>query len=622
MRTRPTSPVAAWKRWWHSATSAWGRLDPSSRRRAVHVLSGVAVLCLVGAGWIAVTAVLARTELVAAQRSLDTLRLSVAGAAGQPGPAADRHKDDRKAALDSAALHADRAHSLTSGPAWYLAAHVPFFGRPLDTVRGLADVADRLTHDVLPPVMRMAPGHGANAGHQSVPEVLSALGDTAPDLERAAEAAADMRAETHELPRSSWLPAADRARRQVAGQLDRIAPAMSDAAVAAKVLPPMLGAQEPRRYLVVFQNTAEARGTGGLPGAFAALTVHKGQLAFESFGTDTMLAEVEPSLDLGAEYTKQYGHMDPVDTWANSNVSPHFPNAARIWASTWREYSGQKVDGAVALDPSALARLLRATGPGQMPDGTELTADNALDLAERTGYARYPDSAQRKAFLLDVARTAADRLVTALDDPGTLPGLIMAGYDIVKEERLKAWSARGEEQTLLAEHPLSGTLSATTGPFAGVVVNNAAGGKLDYYLQRELRWIPGRCTSDGRSVTARVTLTNNAPASGLPEYVTQRGDKPRYPTRPGDNRLLVSYYASQDALLDSVTVDGRPTMVNGGYERGHPVYTVDLELPAQSSRTLTFRLREPAADRPPVLLSQSLVTPLRARVEPYPACDS
>ncbi|MET8299128.1 hypothetical protein ABZW02_34655, partial [Streptomyces sp. NPDC005180] len=132
----------------------------------------------------------------------------------------------------------------------------------------------------------------------------------------------------------------------------------------------------------------------------------------------------------------------------------------------------------------------------------------------------------------------------------------------------------------------------------------------------------GRCTSDGRSVTARVTLTNNAPASGLPEYVTQRGDKPRYPTRPGDNRLLVSYYASQDALLDRVTVDGRPTKVNGGYERGHPVYTVDLELPAQSSRTLTFRLREPAADRPPVLLSQSLVTPLRVRVEPYPACDS
>jgi uncharacterized protein DUF4012 len=78
---------------------------------------------------------------------------------------------------------------------------------------------------------------------------MSALGGTAPDLERAAQVTADMRDEA-----------------------------------------PMLGAQSPRRYLVVFQNTAEARGTGGLPGAFAALTIHQGQLRFETFGTDTMLA--------------------------------------------------------------------------------------------------------------------------------------------------------------------------------------------------------------------------------------------------------------------------------------------------------------------------------------------
>ncbi|MGW0697754.1 DUF4012 domain-containing protein [Streptomyces sp. NPDC002867] len=581
-----------------------------------------ALVCLAGVGWIVVTGLIARSELLAAQRSLEALRQSVSGAAPSAAQATGAHASaDPKAAMRSAAGHAARAHRLTSGPAWYVAAQVPVLGRPLTTVRGVTHAAHRLTHDVLPPVVSMATG-GKDARDGGLQGMLSRLDEKAPDFERAAQVAADTRNDTHELPSRTWVGAADQARAQLVRQLDRIAPAMTDAALAARVVPPMLGADGPRRYLVVFQNTAEARGTGGLPGAFAVLTVEQGQPRFETFGTDTMLAEADPSIDLGAEYTAQYARMDPVGTWANSNISPHFPHAARIWAAAWYDHSGERVDGAIALDPSGLARLLRATGPARMPDGTVLTADNALDLAERDGYARYPDSVQRKSFLLNVARTAATSLLEALGDPQRLPALLRGTYDIMTEERLKVWSARPDEQRLLMTSPLSGALPATPGPFAGVVVNNAAGGKLDYYLDRELRWIPGRCTREGRLVTAQITLTNRAPVTGLPAYVTQRGDKPPYPTQPGDNRLLVSYYASKGALLTALTVDGRPAMLHSGVERGHPVYTADLELPAQSSRTLTFRLVEPVSHRPPVLLRQPLVTPLRTHVEPHPDCGA
>lgn len=595
---------------------------PSLRRRAAYVVGAAALLCLAGAGWIVGTGLIARSELLASQQSLEALRQSVSGPAANAAPAAGPQRSaDPKAAMRSAAGHAARAHRLTSGPAWYIAARVPFIGRPLTTVRGVAHTADRLTHDVLPPMVGLAAG-GENSRDVGLQAMLTRLGRSAPDFERAARVAADMRDEAHELPPTTWMAAADQARIQMVRQLDRLAPVLTDAAVAARVVPPMLGADSPRRYLLVFQNTAEARGTGGLPGAFAVITVEQGEPRFETFGTDSMLAEAEPSIDLGAEYTAQYGRMDPTGTWANSNVSPHFPYAARIWAAAWHDHSGQRVDGAIALDPSGLARLLRVTGPARMPDGTVLTADNALDLVERDGYVRFPDSVQRKAFLLDVARTAAATLVDALDDPEQLPGMARAMYDVMAEERLKVWSARDDEQRLLMTRPLAGALPVTSGPFAGVVVNNAAGGKLDYYLDRELRWIPGRCTRDGRLVTARIMLTNRAPATGLPPYVTQRGDNPPYPTQPGDNRLLVSYYASKGARLTALTVDGRPTMLHSGVERGYPVFTADLELPANSSRTLTLRLVEPVSHRAPVLLGQSLVTPLRASVAPYPACGA
>lgn len=589
-----------------------------ARLRARHMLSAAALLCLAGASWIVATGLLARAELLAAQRSLQTLRHSAMGTTGDAGPAA--RTTDPEEAIRSAAVHTARAHRLTSGPAWYLIAQAPFVGRTAETIRGITAAADRLTHDVLPPVVHIAPRLPGDSRQGGFAALLTALGGQAPALERAARTAAEIRLEADELPRTTWPPAVDHARTQLGRLLDRIVPATAEAAVAARVLPPALGQHSPRRYFVVFQNTAEARGTGGMPGAFAVLTADRGRLSFETFGSDDAVTGSNPGVDLGAEFDTRYGRAEPTRYWANSNLSPHFPHAARIWAATWRERSGQRVDGVVALDPTVLSRLLRVTGAGRLADGTELTADNVVDLAERTGYARFPDNAQRKAFLLDVARTAAGTLVDALHDPRRLPGLLKAAYDDAADGRLKLWSAWEDEQRLVATRSWSGTFPEEPGPFAGLVVNNAAGGKLDYYLERELTWIPGRCTPQGRLVTARVTLTNGAPTSGLPAYVTQRGDRPSYHTRPGDNRLLVSYYASVGARLTDASLDGRPAMVESAVERRHPVYTLAVELPAQGTRTLTFDLLEPVGHRAPVLWRQPLVTPLRAHVGPYPAC--
>ncbi|MGW2519280.1 DUF4012 domain-containing protein [Streptomyces sp. NPDC001617] len=580
-----------------------------------YLLSAATVLCLAGGGWLLVSGLLARTELLTAQRQLAALRQSVTSPSEVTSPGGSA------AAMRSAATHAARAHQLTTGPAWYLAAHVPFLGRPVSTVRGAAQAADRLTHDVLPPVVQMASQSAGEVRTSGLGVLLAGLEARVPALDRAARTAADTRTLVGELPGTPWLPSVDQARTRLVGQLDQMAPLVSDAAMAARVAPSMLGAHGPRRYMLVIQNTAESRGTGGLPGAFAVLTLNQGKVRFEAFGTDTMLGETHAAIDLGAEYRMRYGAMDPTGTWANSNVSPHFPYAARIWAAAWREHSGQRLDGAIAVDPNALARFLQATGPARLPDGTAVTAANVLDLTERTTYARFSDSRERKAFLVDVARATATRLVGALDSAQQVPALLVATRDVVAQERLQVWSAHPQEQRVLETRPLAGALSAKPGPFAGLVVNNGAGGKLDYYLDRELHWIPSRCAGDRRAVTARITLTNRAPTSGLPPYVTQRVDKPAYPTRPGDNRLIVSYYAGTDARLTSATLDGRRVMVNGGVERGHPVYTVDVELPAQRSRTLTLVLDEPADDRSPTVWRQPLVTPLRARVEPVPACD-
>jgi hypothetical protein len=52
----------------------------------------------------------------------------------------------------------------------------------------------------------------------------------------------------------------------------------------------------------------------------------------------------------------------------------------------------------------------------------------------------------------------------------------------------------------------------------------------------------------------------------------------------------VSYFATQGALLESVTVAGQPGRGRIGVEHGHPAYTIDVELPCGTSRTVVLHL--------------------------------
>jgi hypothetical protein len=382
----------------------------------------------------------------------------------------------------------------------------------------------------------------------------------------------------------------------------------------------MMGAQGERRYLVIFQNTAEARGTGGLPGAFAVLTASQGKLGFADFGNDTVMADAQATVDLGKEYAAQYAQNAPTTTWVNANLSPHFPYAAQIWANAWLRHSGKKVDGVIALDPGAMAGLLAVTGPARLANGTTVSAGNVVDLTERASYAAFADTTERKGFFLEVASATAAKLLLAADGR-QVPALLSALRKELNDGRVSVWSAHPPEQQELQRHHFAGDLPDGPAPFAGLVVNNAAGSKLDYYLDRKLVWEPRQCSPDGREITVTATLTNRAPASGLPTYVTMRVDEPPYATRPGDNRLLVSYFASTGAVLTRATLDGQTALLNTATERGHPVFTLDMELPAQSARTLKLYLVEPPATRAPVVLRQPLVRPLQSTVRPYPRCS-
>jgi hypothetical protein len=90
---------------------------------------------------------------------------------------------------------------------------------------------------------------------------------------------------------------------------------------------------------------------------------------------------------------------------------------------------------------------------------------------------------------------------------------------------------------------------------------------------------------------------------------------------PGDNRVTIYYAATNGALLKSVTTDGRRVFFGSAFERGHPMFKIDVELPARVPRTVVLHLSEPRTPGALTVPRQPLVRPMTVTIASSP-CPS
>ena len=289
-------------------------------------------------------------------------------------------------------------------------------------------------------------------------------------------------------------------------------------------------------------------------------------------------------------------------------------NAAHNAAET-TEFRPRKGPLLVIVGPTGSGKTRLAVEMALRLDGEVVNADNVVQLTESQNYARFTDDKQRKAYLQAIAGAVVAKTTSGGGTSTT--GLLTALGRAAGEGRLAVYSGVPGEQQVLAGTPLGRLVPDTPAPYAGLVVNNVAGNKLDYYLGRSINYSAGDCSGPTRTSTVTVTLHNGAPTSGLPDYVTTRFD--RGPGAPGTARSRVSLYATAGAQLTSVTVDGVPTTAAAAAELGHPVFTVNLLSPPSGTQVLQFQLIEPTAAGAAQVPVQPLVLPMDVRVD-VPDC--
>lgn len=598
--TTATAPERSRRRMSAQTRNRWRR-----RRFAGYLILGCLALLVAAAVWVVVTALLARSELDRIRAEIGQLKFQVTSG----------DLNGARATADALEQHAHHAHDLTTGPAWAAAAWLPGIGDPLRTIRGITANADLLASTTVPDLVTVS--------HQVDPKTIRISGDTydvsgvvkaAPLVTEAVTSAQDVQRRIVALPAHTWIPAVDRGRDELVGKLADLNATLTSVNRATQVLPTMLGFDGPKRYFIGFENDAEARGLGGLPGAFAIVVADHGRISFTHMEQDSALNGVPSNADLSPAYAQAYGTIG-TENYLNSTITPNFPWVGQIWAGMWHTKSGEKVDGAIAVDPTAMSYLLAVTGPASLPNGQVVSAANVVSLTQSTAYKDFGSNvAGRKQYLLDIAQAVQKRV---LSGSGEVSALVKAADRAAIERRLLVWSSDPAAEAQLQQTPLGGQVPTGDAPFTGFTVTNAGGNKLDYYLDRRISYSRSGCGAT-RDVTVTVTLTNNAPASGLPDYVTNRSDDPPYPVKPGDNKLIVTVYATAGATIDAATLDGQPLGVFGSALLSHPMWTSNIEVPRGTSRTLTYQLTEPPGAGPLYVLRQPLVRPLQETVDVEP----
>ncbi len=387
-----------------------------------------------------------------------------------------------------------------------------------------------------------------------------------------------------------WLlPPLDHALDDLTQDVGEARRAVATARVGVRAAPELLGADRPRNYFLAFTTPTEARAAGGFMGNWGVLTVSDGRLALSEFGRSEDLNKAgnpaAKTLSGPPDYLRRYGRFSPATEWRNVNMSPDFPTVTNVIREMFPQSGGRAIDGVLAIDPKGIAALLELTGPVNVAGRTEpLTAKNAAKFLLRDQYVEFEASnPDRIDYLSDAAKAVTNRLTTS-----SLPGLHDVGRILGRAARgghLQARSFDPDADRFLRRLDIAQTLGGTPGDYLGLVTQNASGSKLELFLHRTMRIDTTVDPSTGQvRSTVEVRLRNDAPTSGLPDYVI--GNFFGLPR--GTSRLFLSLYTPLRA--STVTLDGQAVETERDSELGLNVYSKYVDIPPGGEVVLRFQL--------------------------------
>jgi hypothetical protein len=337
--------------------------------------------------------------------------------------------------------------------------------------------------------------------------------------------------------------------------IDEYLPLADQALTLLVASPDLLGADEPRTYLLLAQNRDEIRATGGFISSVGIVTIDRGEATLRienSYALDNFAHEAYPA---PPEPLQRYMGAE---LWLlrDANWSPDFPTSAQTAAGLYSLGQGGTVDGVIAFDQVALLNLLEALGPVTLDDGSTVTAENieAVLQAEWTPEPRNLSPDSRLGADLQLRRLGQALLsrLTAEQSSGDILALALALRRSFAEKHLLAMIAQPDVSALLAGLNWDSAIRPGAQDFLYVVDSNVGFNKVNTVIQKSIHYHVD--LADLSQPTAQLDVSYVLPAE-LPALCDQM--PPSYGTRGYSSETRGCYwnylrvYAAPGAALQS-----------------------------------------------------------------------
>jgi len=254
----------------------------------------------------------------------------------------------------------------------------------------------------------------------------------------------------------------------------------------------ILGVNEKKNYLILFQNNMELRPGGGFIGSYGLLSMEKGKVGdfviHDVYDADGQLkGHIEPSFALRRYLPSAHLYL------RDSNFDVDFIKSASSAANLLHKETGQRVDGVIGVDISFVKKLLKATGPIYVSDYNETVNSDNLYLLTQSHSEKnfFPGSTQKKDFLRSLFSAITLHFSSKKDIPYL--SLVRLFSDSVAEKHLlfafsdpkiqKVFTVNGMSSSLWDKRPDD---KKTLNDFLGINEANIGVNKANYFVKREV----------------------------------------------------------------------------------------------------------------------------------------
>jgi hypothetical protein len=349
---------------------------------------------------------------------------------------------------------------------------------------------------------------------------------------------------------------------------------------------------DPHNFLILFQNDAELRPTGGFMGSYATITTSQGVIREFNFGKNIYTLDAQaiskplqnlpkPLLTL----TNSWGFRD-------SNVGVGFlDTASKQIASFYAQETGTQLNGIIYVNASLLVDLLKMTGPVNLPNSeTQINAQNVRDTltAEiEQNYFKNPQNAitnQPKQILADLIPVLLKKIESSPTIIKALPGLIKSE---IEQKSFQFWSPNPIlEQNIASILPVDAPIGlSTVGSYYNVKTKSYQSS-----LDNLTNWIKIVNTNLG-GLKSSLNIQQNVQISQVQLLISHQVREDVTITRThtgtevwpdGNNNNYLEIYLPAEAIIDNtpnqslpdITLTPEQQQANGIYGK---VWTVEVD---------------------------------------------